>query len=166
MGFLKEFILRSQLKNREAGGRNFLPWANIKTMALVLDSKTAKSKSQIDKFIYEADKVVDVYYLDLEIKDSAIKNFITFTKVEKNWVGLPNAKAKLKIANKKYDALVNAAFGELDYSSVISNSIKATCKCGYQSRLSELDLVVHHKDNQPLENYLNELVNYLKMIRN
>lgn len=166
MGFLKEIILISRLKNSEAGGRNFLPWAKTKTMALVLDSKTARSKNQIDKFIYEADKVVDVYYLDLDVKESAIKNFITFTKMEKNWLGLPNGKAKTKIANKKYDLLINASLAELDYSSVISNMIKATCKCGYQSRLNELDLIVHQKGDQSLEAYLNELVNYLKMIRN
>jgi hypothetical protein len=166
MGFLKELILISRLKHSEAGGRNFLPWDKTKTMALVVDSKTSQSKNVIDKFIYEADKVVDVYYLDIHVKESPIKNFITFTKAEKNWLGLPNSKAKAKIANKRYDVLINASFAELDYSSVISNMIKATCKCGHQSRLSELDLIVHLKGNQSLEKYLNDLVNYLKMIRN
>jgi hypothetical protein len=166
MGFLKELILIGRLKSTEAGGRNFLPWNKIKTMALVLDSKTAQSKNLIDKFIYEVDKVVDVYYLDIHAKESAIKNFITFTKLEKNWVDLPNGKAKAKIAGKRYDILINASFAELDYSSVITNMIKATCKCGHHSRLSELDLIVHHKGNQSLEKYLDELVNYLKMIRN
>jgi hypothetical protein len=166
MGFLKELILISRLKSTEGGAKNFLPWHKIKTMALVLDSRTAQNKNLIDKFIYEVDKVVDVYYLDIHVKESPIKNFLTFTRLEKNWLGLPNGKAKAKIANKSYDILINASFTEPDYSSVITKMIKATCKCGHYSRLSELDLIVHHKGNQSLEKYLDELVNYLKMIRN
>jgi hypothetical protein len=166
MSFLKEIVLKVRLKSKEAGGKNFLPWAKTKHMALIVDSKTSQNKNLIDKFIYEADKVVDVYYLDLNVKESPIKNFITFTKQEKNWLGLPNGKAKAKIGSKKYDVLINASFGEPDYAAVISNSIKATCKCGYQSRLGELDLIVARKNDQPMEKYLDELVNYLKMIRN
>lgn len=166
MGFIKELIITTRLRSSEAGGRNFLPWDKTKTMALVLDSKTASSKNAIDKFIYEADKVVDVYYIDIHIKESAIKNFITFTKKEKSFFGLPNSKASAKIVKKKYDVLINASFSELDYSSVLSNSIKATCKCGYESRANELDMVVKRKEGQDLMKYLEELVNYLKMIRN
>lgn len=169
MGFIKELILKARLSKGQIGGKNFLPWDKIKTVALVLDSKTASSKNFIDKFIYEADKVVDVYYIDIHVKESAIKNFITFTKQEKSFFGLPNSKASAKIGKKKYDVLINASFAELDYSSVLSNSIKATFKCGYQSRADELDLIVRRgeqKEGQDLMNYLNELVNYLKMIRN
>ncbi len=166
MGFLKELILTAKLKSAQASGKNFLPWDKTKHVALVLDSKTSISKNAIDKFIYEADKVVDVYYLDIEVKESAIKNFIAFTKQEKNWLGLPNGKAIAKLASKKYDLLINASFAELDYSAVITNLIKATCKCGYQSRINKLDLMVSRKNNQPIDKYLEELVNYLKMIRN
>lgn len=166
MGFIKELIITTRLRSGEAGGRNFLPWDKTKTMALVLDSKTASSKNVIDKFIYEADKVVDVYYIDIHVKESAIKNFITFTKKEKSFFGLPNGKAAAKIVKKKYDVLINASFSELDYSSVLSNSIKATCKCGYESRADELDMVVKRKEGQDLMKYLEELVNYLKMLRN
>jgi hypothetical protein len=123
----------------------------------------------IDKFIYETDKLVDVYYIDLDVKESPIKNFITFTKKEKSFFGLPNSKASAKILKKKYDLLVNASFAQLDYSSVLSNAIKATCKCGYQNKVNELDLVVRRgerKEGQDLMKYLEELVNYLKMIRN
>ena len=166
MGFIKELILTARLRNSEAAVRNFLPWDKTKTMALVIDSKTASSKNAIDKFIYEADKVVDVYYIDIHVKESAIKNFITFTKQEKSFFGLPNGKASEKIIKKKYDLLINASFSELDFSSVLSNSIKATCKCGYQSRADELDMVVNCKEGQDLIKYLHGLVNYLKMIRN
>ncbi len=166
MGFFKELIITTRLRNSEAGGRNFLPWDKTKTVALILDSKTASNKNLIDKFIYEADKLIDVYYLDIHVKDSAIKNFITFTKQEKSFFGLPNNKASAKIVKKKYDLLINASFSEMDYSSVLSNSIKATCKCGFESRADELDMVVKRKEGQDLMKYLDELVNYLKMIRN
>ncbi|MBK7817077.1 MAG: hypothetical protein IPJ60_05570 [Sphingobacteriaceae bacterium] len=166
MGFVKELIIAARLRNSEGGGRNFLPWEKTKTIALVLDSKTASSKNAIDKFIYEADKVVDVYYIDIHVKESQIKNFITFSKQEKSFFGLPNGKASAKIVKKKYDVLINAAFSELDYSSVLSNSIKATCKCGFECRADELDMIVKRKEGQDLMKYLDELVNYLKMIRN
>lgn len=166
MGFLKELILSARLKRSEVGERNFLPWDKTKTMALVIDPKTSLSKNVIDKFIHDTNKVVDVYYLDIDVKESAVKNFITFTKAEKSFFGLPNGKARAKIASKKYDVLINASFAELDYSAIISNLIKATCKCGYQNRANELDLTVSRKNNQPMDKYLEELVNYLKMIRN
>lgn len=166
MGFLKELIITARLKGNEASGKNFSPWDKTKTIALVLDSKSSLNKSMIDKFVHETNKVVDVYYLDIDVKESAIKNFMAFTKTEKDFFGLPNGKAKLKIASKKYDVLINAAFAELDYAAIISKLIKATCKCGYQSRSNELDLIVSRKSNQPADKYLEEVVNYLKMIRN
>lgn len=166
MGSLKEVIIKRKLRKAETGGKNFIPWDRCKTIALVIDSKTSKSKSVIDKFIYEADKVVDVYYLDLDVKESAIKNFITLTKQEKNWLGLPNGKTTAKIVKKKYDLLINASFAELDYASVLTSMIKATCKCGFKSRTNELDLIVSKNNDQSIDKYLEALVNYLKMIKN
>jgi hypothetical protein len=166
VGFIKEFILRSKLKSAGANGRNFLAWDKIKTIALIVDSKAASNKNLLDKFIYETDKVVDVYYIDGHVKESAIKNFITFTKANKNLLGLPNAKAFAKLKNQKYDLLINAAFNELDYASVIGNGLKASCKSGFQSRLNELDLIIERSANQDLIAYLAQVVNYMKMIRN
>lgn len=166
MGFIKELILRSKLKNNANKGRSFMPWDKIKTIALVVDSKNANNKSQLDKFIYETDKVVDVYYIDGHVKESAIMNFIAFTRSDKSLVGLPNSKALKKIQNKEYDLLINAAFDELDFASVLSVAIKTSCRSGFQSRLNELDLIIKRNPNQNLIAYLGEVVNYLKMIRN
>ena len=166
MGFIKEIILKSRLKSSADKGKSFMPWDKIKTIALVLDSKNANNKSQLDKFIYETDKVVDVYYIDGHVKESAIKNFIAFTRSDKSFFGLPNTKALSKIQNKKYDLLINAAFDELDYASVLSNTIKTSCRSGFESRLNELDLIIKRNANQNLIAYLGEVVNYLKMIRN
>jgi len=166
VGFIKELILRSKLKSAGINGRNFLAWDKIKAIALIVDSKAAANKNLLDKFIYETDKVVDVYYIDGHVKESAIKNFITFTKSNKSLFGLPNAKAIAQIKNQKYDLLINAAFNDLDYASVITNSIKASCKSGFQSRLSELDLIIERSAKQDLIAYLAQVVNYMKMIRN
>ena len=166
MGFLKVLIIANKLKKSEAGGKNFVSWDKTRTVALLLDSKTSKNKSAIDKFVYETGKVVDVYYLDLDAKEASIKNFTTFTKQERGWLRLPNTKAKAKVANKKYDVLINASFAELDYSSVLSTLLKATCKCGFKSRSNELDLIVSRNNDQSIDKYLEALVNYLKMIRN
>ncbi len=166
MSFIKEVILRSKLKSSGDKGRSFISWEKIKSIALVVDSKNANNKNLIDKFIYESDKIIDVYYIDLQVKESTIKNFISFNKTEKSFFGLPNSKANTKIKNQKYDLLINASFDELDYSSVLINTLKSTCRCGFKSRLNELDLIIERSQNQNLIAYLNEVVNYLKMIRN
>lgn len=166
MGFIKELILRSKLKSNTNKGRNFLPWDKIKTVALIVDDKHATNKNELDKFIYETDKVVDVYYLDLNNKESSLKNYITFVKTNKSFFGLPNAKATAKIQNKKYDLLINAAFEQLTYAGVLSNAINATCKSGFENKANELDLLVVYNQNKKLIDYLNEVVNYLKMIKN
>lgn len=166
MGFIKELIIRSKLKSGNNQGRNFLPWDKVKTIALVVDSKAASNKNQLDKFIYETDKVVDVYYIDGHVKESAIKNFAVFTKADKSLFGLPNSKAYAKLKNQKYDLLINAAFNETDYSSLISHSIKAVCKSGFRSSQQELDIIIERAQNQDLIGYLGQVVNYVKMIRN
>ena len=60
MGFIKELILRSKLKTNNGGKKNFVSWDKLKTIALIVDHKSAANKNQLDKFIYETDKVVDV----------------------------------------------------------------------------------------------------------
>jgi len=166
VGFIKELILKAKFRNGSSVGRNFLPWDKIKTIALLVDSKHANNKNELDKFIYESDKVVDVYYLDLHVKESVVKNYISIVKSDKSFFGLPNAKAMAKIHNRKYDLLINAAFGELTYAGVLSNTIKATCKSGFKSKRNELDLLIARTENQKLMNYLGEVVGYLKMIKN
>lgn len=166
MGFIKELIIKSKLKNQSGIGKNFLPWDKIKSIALLVDAKHATNKNELDKFIYESDKVMDVYYLDLKVKESAVKNYITLVKADKSLFGLPNAKAMAKIHNRKYDLLINAAFGELTYAGILGHSIKATCKSGFENKGNELDLLITHPNNQKLIDYLGEVVNYLKMIKN
>ncbi len=166
MGFIKELILKAKFRNGSSVGRNFLPWDKIKTIALLVDAKHASNKNEIDKFIYESDKVIDVYYLVLHVKESVVKNYISMVKSDKSFFGLPNEKAMAKIHNRKYDLLINAAFSELTYSGLLSNTIKATCKSGFESKWNELDLLIAHNQNQNLINYLGEVVNYLKMIKN
>lgn len=166
MGFIKELILKSKLKSNNSGKKNFVSWDKIKTIALIVDHKSAANKSQLDKFIYETDKVVDVYFIDGHVKESAIKNFITFIKADRSLFGLPNAKALSKIKNQKYDLVINGAFTEEDFSSVITNALQTACRCGFKSRLNELDLIIERKPNQELISYLGDVVTYVKMIRN
>lgn len=165
MGSIKELILRSKLKNRSKSATAFVPWDKAKSIALIIDAQTASNKNLIDKFIYESDKVVDVYYIDLKVKESAIKNYNTFTKQHKNFVGLPNAKA-LQVLTKKYDVLINAAFHEVAYAAVLSNAFAATCKTSFISQYSTFNLIIQRKANQEVSAYLKDVVVYLKMIRN
>ncbi len=165
MGSIKELILRSKLNNKAKRATAFVPWDKAKTLALVVDAQTASNKNLLDKFIYETDKVVEVYYLDLKVKESQIKNFTTFTKQHKNLLALPNARAMQKLS-KSYDILINAAFLESDYGAVISNGISAKCKCSFVNKNGAFNLIIERKHQQDLSSYLKEVVTYFKMIRN
>lgn len=166
MGFIKDLIIRSKLSSNASGKKNFVSWDKIKTIALIVDHKSAFNKSLLDKFIYETDKVVDVYFIDGHIKESDIKNFITFIKADRSLFGLPNAKAIAKLKQQPYELVINAAFNEQDFSSIIVNTLKTVCRSGFQSRLNELDLIIERKPNQELISYLGDVVIYVKMIRN
>jgi hypothetical protein len=166
VGFIKELILRSKLSSNASGKKNFVSWDKIKTIALIVDHKSAANKNHLDKFIYETDKVVDVYFIDGHVKESAIKNFTTFIKADRSLFGLPNAKAIAKLKTQPYDLVINAAFNETDFSSIIANTLKTGCRSGFQSRLNELDLIIERKPNQELISYLGDVVTYVKMIRN
>jgi hypothetical protein len=165
VGLIKELVLSSRLKNKSKKPSAFVPWDKAKTLALVVDAKTAANKSLIDKFIYESDKVVDVFYLDLQVKESEVKNFISFTKADKNAFGLPNKTAMQKLS-KKYDILIQSAFQEPEYATVLSNAISAACKVSYTNRANVFNLIIECQKDQDLQAYLKEVVNYLKMIRN
>ena len=162
---VKELILKSKLKNKSKRPTRFVPWDKAKTVALFVDVNTASNKSLIDKFIYESDKLVDVYYLDLKVKDSVVKNFITFTKAHKNAFGIPNSKAMQKLS-KNYDILINAAFQESEFATVLSNGLAAQCKVSFQNRSQVFNLIIDRREQQDLFAYLKDVVNYLKMIRN
>jgi hypothetical protein len=166
VGFIKDLIIRSKLSSNASGKKNFVSWDKIKTIALIVDHKSASNKSQLDKFIYETDKVVDVYFIDGHVKESAIKNFTTFIKADRSLFGLPNSKAIAKLKQQSYDLVINAAFNESDFSSIIANTLKTGCRSGFKSRLNELDLIIERKPNQELISYLGDVVTYVKMIRN
>lgn len=165
MGLIKELIIKSRLKNRSKRPTAFVPWEKAKTLALIIDSETAANKSLTDKFIFDSGKVVDVYYLDLKVKESAVKNFVTFTKTDKSTMGLPNGKAIQKLS-KTYDILIQAAFHESDYGTVLANAISSACKVSYTNRSSVYNLIIEHQKDQDIQTYLKQAVNYLKMIRN
>lgn len=166
MSALKDGILKFALKKQRSGKKAFVPWDKVKSALLIIDAKSGDHKQKLDKFIYESDKKWDVVFINLKSKEPIYKNLIELNSKDKNLIGLPNNKAISKISNTSYDLLINAAFEDLEYASILTHKAKAVFKCGFQAVGQELDLVLIREKGRGVYDYLDEMVSYLQMIKN
>lgn len=163
---LAEITLRSQVaKDNSAIQKQFLPWDKIQKIALVISKDETINKSAIDKFIGDSQKHVEVFFIELHSKEKSFGDWKCFTKKDKSLLNLPKKPVIDEIQSKKFDLVINAANSFNLFASAITSSLKAPVKCGQNSGYNEVQLIIQKTVPFNLTNYLNDVVKYLKMIK-
>lgn len=163
---LAEITLKSQVaKDNSATQKQFLPWDKIQKIALVISKDSTINKSAIDKFIGDSQKHVEVFFIELQSKEKSFGDWKCFTKKDKSLLNLPKKPVANEINSKKFDLVINAATNFNLFASAITSILKAPIKCGQNNDNNEVQLIIQKTEPFNLINYLNDVVKYLKMIK-
>lgn len=163
---LAEITLRSQVaKDNSATQKQFLPWDKIQKIALVISKDETINKSALDKFISDTQKYVEVFLIELGSANPSYGDWKCFTKKDKSVLNLPKKIITTEINTKKFDLVINASNNFNLFASAITSSLKAPVKCGQTNGFNEVQLIIQKTVPFNLINYLNDVVKYLKMIK-
>ncbi|MEO6304036.1 MAG: hypothetical protein ABIP51_12775 [Bacteroidia bacterium] len=163
---LAEITLKSQVaKDNSATPKHFLPWDKIQKIALVISKDETTNKSAIDKFISDSQKHVEVFFIELGSAASSFGDWKCFIKKDKSLLNLPKKTVTDELNHKKFDLVINASNNFNLFASAITSTLKAPVKCGQTSGFNEVQLIIQKTVPFNLINYLNDVVKYLKMIK-
>jgi hypothetical protein len=163
---LAEIILKSRIsKNNALDKKQFLPWNKIQTIALVLSNNNTINKSAVDKFINDSQKHIEVFLIELKSKNASFNDWHCFTKKDKTILNLPKKNHLINLQNQKFDLIINAAQEFNLFAASITSELKAPFKCGLTSNFNENDLIIQKTNPFSLINYLNDVLRYLKLIK-
>ena len=143
----------------------FLSWDKIEKIALIITRRDNINKSQVDRFITDTKKYVEVFYIELDSKTATYHDWNCFTKKDKTFLGLPVKSVHQGLSGKQFDVVINTCQEIEIYSTALARILHAPLKCGSMSRFNDSDLVIKKTGINSFMDYLQEVVRYLKMIR-
>ena len=144
--------------------RRFLPWHEVKKIALILPEETSLNKSAMDDLINSLEKFIDVFYVQNTAKIPQFSDWRCFTRTDFHWSGVPTRNVMHELGVRKYDLAMNA--GESIHAASVSASIPATFKCARTAILGEADFIVNVSKQETTTGWIGHALSYLKMIRN
>lgn len=163
---LANYFTRSRIERENPRRqKQFLDWNKLEKIILIIDNHSPVNKSEIDTFIEGTKKHTEVVFIETKSKQASYSNWKCLTKKEKSFFGLPTEQVLSELKNKKYNLVINAAFGNTLYAANLVSAIHSDFKCGANNLYGELDLIVEKNNQQDLVSYLKEVVRYLQMIR-
>ena len=143
----------------------FLSWDKIEKVALIINKRDNINKSDVDRFINDTKKYVEVFYIELDSKTPTYHDWNCFTKKDKTFLGLPARPVHQGLRGKQFDVVINTCQEIEIYSTAIARILHAPLKCGSMNRFHDSDLVIKKTGINTFMDYLHEVVRYLKMIR-
>lgn len=163
---LAEISLKRQIvKDTLASPKQFLPWDKINKIAIILNNAEPINKSSLDKLINDSQKYVEVFFIELQSKQASFGDWYCLTKKDKSFLNLPTKKIISELSDKKFDLVINTCHTNL-YASYITSVLKSPIKCGQTSKFNEVQLIINETEPFDLMAYLNNVIKYLKMIKN
>ena len=164
--FLSRYLISSRVRKENVNvKRQFMGWPAISRLALVIDQKQI-NKSQIDNFVQNSGKYIDVYLVETSAKVPSFNDWKSLTRKERTLIGVPNENAYNLVSKDAYDAIIVLTETDPDYCAAIVSSMKASFKCGNRNSYGEVDLIVECKSESSVTDKLSIIRKYLEMIRN
>ncbi len=165
--FIANILVKAKIKRETLGRKKaFLTWHQIEKIALLIESSETINKSEIDVFIRDTKKYVEVYYLELQSKQATYSDWNCLTKKDQTLLKLPKAAIESAFKQKAFDLVLNTCSEKNLFAISLSNSNAAPLHCNVGNKFNDADLIVKRLFNQKLVNYLSNVLIYLKMIRN
>lgn len=164
--FIAEYISRSAVdKSNQSRQKQFLNWENINNLALIIENKEGLNKSELDKFIEETKKHVNVFLVEINSGVPSYVDWHCLTRKQKTLLGLPRNEVYDLIKKNKYDLVINACRNYQLFASNITSQLNAGYKCSCVDLFGEADLLIERNENTDLLSYLKEVKKYLEMIK-
>jgi hypothetical protein len=148
------------------GAKRFVPWEEIKSVAIIIQKKEQLNKSSVDKFIESTNKFVQVYYIEPSSKAASFGDWRCFTKIDATLFKLPKREVINGLKDKKFDVVINTSSEDDVFSKIIFATINSPVKCADADMLGAANLIITKSEPYYVFDYLNEVVKYLKMIKN
>lgn len=168
LSLLANIQLRSTIRNfGNSKSQQFIPWDQIQKMALIFNHHQQINKNLIDQFIHRQKKYIDVFYIEDAAKVASYADWQSIIKSDLNVLKLPKSTLLQNFHKKQYDLIINTCNEDDAIAMAITAALKANFKCGAFENYNATNLVIK-KSIQPfnLVNYLDEVIKYLKMIKN
>jgi len=145
--------------------KNFVGLDSAQNVVMLLNSRDFDT-IPVKKFIYEIDKKVEliVYHNDTT---SVKPLFLSVNKKDLNILGIPKTEVFNKLKAKEFDILVDCNFNNATVFKALSGMVNARCKVGTAGLSYEdvFDIRIGLGKEATLENYFEQVINYLKMIK-
>lgn len=162
--WIAETYLKKRISQDNATrNRQFLSWDRIEKIALIVDEVDNINKSEMDNFVSNTKKNVDVFYVELKSDKPTFADWRCFPKKDSSLLRLPKSAVREEVRKKNFDLVINTS-GDRLFSAALTATLSAPFKCG-NGKVARTDLIITRDEKTPLQNHLNEIVNYLKMIR-
>lgn len=158
---LKNLLLRK--KTQHTG--NFLNWHEAKHLVFILEKEADFSRHEFDQFLTQLDKHAEVLYIEPGSKSPSFSDWTCYTKKDVNLLALPKKHILQNLHQHKCDLVINTVRVNEVYSAALAGSINSTCVCSASDHLTHGDLHIKRREDQPLIDYIRQVIHYLKMIR-
>ena len=163
---IAELSLRSTLRDENRHRmKNFLAWDKTEKIALILSKQDNINKHRIDAFTDSLNKYTEVFYIELDSKDATYSDWHCFSKKDKSLLNLPKKGIREALKEKKFDVVINTCQEIEVFSTSLTSALSAPLKCGSTGKYNDVDLIIKKKGFEKVEDYLAEVVRYLKMIK-
>jgi hypothetical protein len=161
------FKIRSKVRLRKTNeGRSFPEWSRINRIALVIEEENNVSKQQMDNFLKSVQKYTEVYYLELNRKSASYSDWNCIYRKGKSLLGLPTKEIENQALRQSYDLVINAVQSSASFATALCCDFRSNCLCSCSDFFGHSDLIIKRHENQTLVSYLEEVVRYIKMIKN
>jgi hypothetical protein len=164
MEWLQRILFKQQL-NHNSSKAGFVNWDTVKDIALVLHTPLSTSKNELDRWITQSNKRVDVIYCEPNAKQASFADWQCLTKEKSSWTGLPKSDALVGLASKSYDVVICPSKTLNYFEQSVVAALKAKTKISGLEHLPFYSLTISHEGIASSLLYMDTCVKYLSMIR-
>lgn len=162
---LGEIVVKSKVARDNAQrSRTYPGWSKTEKIALVIDSSLNITKSVVDKYLEKLQKHVEVFYIEPESKTATYADWECFAKKDGSLLKLPKGARLESLQNRRFDLVIHVCGEHPAYSYAVSAALNAPLKCSSNPQFEHSDLIISNRQSS-LTAYLDDVVNYLKMIK-
>ncbi len=143
---------------------NFRNWGQIQRIALVIKDDDQFSKEELVRWASSSQRSVEIFFYEKSAKTPSYSDWHCITSKEMR-LGLPLMALLKGFQANKYDLVINTMKQQDLVMSCIAASLHTPLRCSTVLDNTSPQLIIKRTSDQ-LTIYLDEVVSYLKMIKN
>ncbi len=163
---ISNILLKRQIgKENTAIKKQFLKWDAIEKIAIIIDNTLPVNKSLVDAFCLDTKRYVEVYYIELNLKQPTFADWKCFTKKHTTIFNLPKQLYLNELKSKAFNCVINTCHHQNLFAISLQSTLQAPIKCSDNTNYNQTDLIILKSPSSTIISYLNDVIHYLKMIK-